>query len=66
MPLVLNYQKLLFEEKKQQILDFAKVKLAKFREGYSEESLEYRMFKAILNYCKDNINISKQVYDNQI
>ena len=31
MPLVINYQKILLEDKKQVILDFSKVKLCEFQ-----------------------------------
>lgn len=57
VPLVLNYKKLLFEDKKQVVLDFTKVKLCRFtpEEEYPQlKSEAYLVFRAIVNYCDSN------------
>lgn len=53
LPLVINYNRLFFEDKRQIILDFARIKLGKFKPGevkYSD-SARYKLFKAIVNFC---------------
>ena len=47
VPLTLNYYKFLLEEKKQNILQFAKVKLA---------DQDFAIFRAIITKCDSNVN----------
>ena len=46
---------MLFEEKKQIILDFAKIKL-KNNKKPEEESIEYKVFQAIVERCDTNVD----------
>lgn len=58
VPLIVNLNKVLLEEKKRFILNFAKVKLSKNNKGTSKwvysKSLEFRVFKAIIDVCEGN------------
>lgn len=61
MPLVLNYKKLLFEDKKQVFLDFSKVKLCRFtpdEEHPQVKSEPYLILRALVNYCDTNVSYS--------
>ena len=59
MPLVINFHKFLLEEKKQAILDFARVKLA--RDGLDGEVIdsdEFQVFRVIATKCDTNVNLN--------
>ena len=68
MPLIINYDKLLFEDKKKTILDFARVKLAdiKLEDDGDElvESVKYKVLKAIINFCDTNVTCSQSRFLN--
>ena len=65
VPLKINYDKILFEEKKQIILQFARIRLCKFTSsGGITDSPEYLMFKAIVENCDRNITCTKNQFYN--
>ena len=57
VPLVINYQKFLLEEKKQAILDFAKAKLATIGEEGVKDSDQFLVFKIMVQFCDKNVNL---------
>ena len=58
VPLVINFQKFLLEEKKQGILDFARTKLAlENSEGEVVDSDEFEVLRVIINKCDTNVNL---------
>lgn len=63
----INYDKFLSEEKRLIVLDFAKIKLRNHNEeanesGLGAESIQFKVFKAILDKCEGNSNQSSKLY----
>lgn len=64
MPLIINFDKFLFEEKKQMVLQFARIRLCKFNNDGIADSPEYLMFKAIVENCDSNVTCTKNNFHN--
>lgn len=65
VPLIINYDKFLFEEKRQIVLDFARIRLCKFiNDGHLGDTDEYKMFEAVVQHCDVNVTCSKDKFMN--
>lgn len=65
VPLIINYDKILFEEKKSIVLQFARIRLCKFQnDGGLSDSPEYLMFKSIVENCDRNVTCTKNKFHN--
>jgi len=66
VPLVINYSKLLFEDKKQMVLDFARIKLSAFKTGDAgvSDSQRFLVLQAIIEVCDSNVTCNKNSFIN--